>query len=187
MLIIPAAILAIDSEDDRLFMTGIYTKYRALMLKVAWRFFDARPDVEDTVAESCVALIQKIDKLKTMTDDEMRRYIVISVKNTATNLWNKKRREGVKFLSVDDGGLEQLADKQSIEGQILFEEELNHVRHAIHGLPEREQRILHMKFLEGKTDREISMLLGTTESNVRKMIERARKRLKLTVYKGAAV
>ncbi|MBP3452929.1 MAG: sigma-70 family RNA polymerase sigma factor [Clostridia bacterium] len=187
MLIIPVAILAIESEDDRSFMTGIYTKYRALMLKVAWSFFDAKPDVEDIVTESCVALIRKIDRLKTMTDNEMRRYIVITVKNTATNLWNKKHREGIKFLSIDEEVLEQLPDESSFEGKILFEEELNHVRNAIHGLPEREQRILQMKFMDGKNDREIGMILGTTESNVRKIIERTRKRLKLTVYKGAVV
>ncbi len=64
MLIIPVAILAIESEEDRSFMTGIYTKHRALMLKVAWSFFGTKPDVEDTVAESCVALIKKLTDLR---------------------------------------------------------------------------------------------------------------------------
>lgn len=35
MILIPAVILAIESEDDRAFMSEVYTKHSRLMLKIA--------------------------------------------------------------------------------------------------------------------------------------------------------
>lgn len=185
MLMIPAVILAIDTEEDRTFMTDVYTKHHALMFKVAWSYVHTLQEAEDIVSDSCVSLIKKVDKLQTMQDNELRKYIVITVRNTATNLWNKKQRENAKFLKVDEEVLEQLpSDTSSVERRIDFEEELEHVRSAIHALPERDRRILQLKFFEEKSDHEICETTGMTASNVRKTIERARKHLKMKLYQG---
>lgn len=54
---IPFVILTIGSEDDRAYMTLLYERHRALMLKTAWEFTRERADVEDVVSDSCVALM----------------------------------------------------------------------------------------------------------------------------------
>ena len=51
MIIIPAVILTIDSEDERAYMTEPYQKHYALMLKTAWTFTKERANVEDIVGK----------------------------------------------------------------------------------------------------------------------------------------
>ena len=186
MIIIPSVILAIDSEEDRILMTEIYREYHALMFKTAWAFTKVQSDVEDIVSDGCVSLIEKIYKLRTMNDNELRKYIVITVRNTAINHWNKKQRENARFLKIDEA-VEQMPDESSVEGKIAFDDELDFVRQKIHNLSEKEQEILHLKFFQGKTDKEISEIVGIAESSVRKYVERARKRLKLIIYGGAGI
>ena len=186
MMILPAIIMAIESEDDRAFMTDIYFKHHALMLKVAWTYTQIQSDIEDIVSDSCVSLVKRIYKLKTMNDNELRKYIVITVRNTATNHWNKKKRENARFQKIDEA-VEQIPDELTIEGKIAFDDELDFVRREIRNLSEKEQEILHLKYFQGKTDSEISEIVGIAESSVRKYVERARKHLKLTIYGGAGI
>lgn len=183
MIMIPAVIMAIESDDDRIFMTEVYKKHHVLMFKTAWAFTRIQPDMEDIVSDSCVSLIEKIYKLRTMNDNELRKYIVITVRNTAINHWNKKRRENARFLKIDEA-VEQMPDESPVEGQIVLDDELDFVRREIQNLSDKEQEILHLKFFHMKTDKEISAIVGMAESSVRKYIERARKHLKLTIYGG---
>lgn len=60
MILIPAVILAIESEDDRTFMSEVYLKHHRLMLKTARSI--AGTDTEDVLSDSCVALVQVVEK-----------------------------------------------------------------------------------------------------------------------------
>lgn len=79
-MMIPIVIMAIESDDDRAYMTDVYLKHRALMLKVAWRYTNDESQVDDIVSESCVALIRHLDSLKTMEEKTLRIYITTTVK-----------------------------------------------------------------------------------------------------------
>ena len=63
MLIIPFAITAIESEDDRTVMTDIYLRNRAVMLKIAWDYTRVPSEVDDIVSDTCDMLIQHLDCL----------------------------------------------------------------------------------------------------------------------------
>lgn len=100
MIMIPAVIMAIESDDDRAYMTDIYLKHHALMLKTAWTFTRVKAEVEDIVSDSCVSMIDNLQKLRTMEDHETRSYIVNIVRNTAINHWRKKQREKTAFHRI---------------------------------------------------------------------------------------
>lgn len=184
MIIIPAVILAIDSEDDRAYMTELYQKHYALMLKTAWVFTKERADVEDIVSDSCAALILKLDTVRTLEQGKLRSYIVTTVRNTAIDFCRKQQRQNARFVQVADEDMQQYPATVSVEGSILLMDELNMVRNALHALPEREQDILRMKCQQGMKDAQIAELVGLSESSVRKYVIRAREHLKAMIYRG---
>lgn len=184
MIIIPAVILAIDSEDDRAYMTALYQKHYALMLKTAWVFTKERADVEDIVSDSCAALILKLDTVRTLEQGKLRSYIVTTVRNTAIDFCRKQQRQNARFVQVEDGDMQQYPATVSVEGSILLMDELNEVRRALHSLPERERDILRMKCQQGMKDAQIAELIGLSESSVRKYVIRAREHLKAMIYRG---
>lgn len=89
---IPYAILAIESEDDRAYMTLLYQRHRALMLKTAWEYTREKADVEDIVSNGCVALIQHLDELRAMEGESLRRYIVVTVQRKAIDFCRQMQR-----------------------------------------------------------------------------------------------
>lgn len=184
MIIIPAVILAIESEDDRTYMTALYQKHYALMLKTAWVFTKERADVEDIVSDSCAALIIKLDTVRALEPSKLRSYIITTVRNTAIDFCRKQQRQNARFVQVEEGDMNQYPATDSVEGSILLMDELNMVRNALHALPEREQDILRMKCQQGLKDAQIAELIGLSESSVRKYVIRAREHLKAMIYRG---
>lgn len=182
MQLIPAVILAIESEDDRVLMTNLYLKHRGLMLKVAQSICGA--DAEDVLSDSCVALIRVLKKIKTMNDNERRKYIVITVRNTALNRWRKNQREKAMFQAYEKEEDTRMKSAPSSEQRIMLQEELRLVREAMKTLTPKEKELLRMKYGEGKRNAEIAAAIGLSESSISQYVSRARAHLKATLYEG---
>lgn len=106
MFMIPMVIMAIESDADRAYMTDVYMNHRSLMLKVAWRYTNAPSEVEDIVSESCVALIQHLDSIRSMEEKTLRSYIVTTVKNKAIDFSRKKKRNLERTIQMADEDIE---------------------------------------------------------------------------------
>ena len=180
-MMIPFAIAAIESEDDRAFMTSIYLRHRALMLKTAWHFTREPGEVDDIVSETCVMLIQHLDTLKGLEETALRSYIVTTVKHKAVDFRRRSEREKDHAASFDE---EQAEPAVSFEHKIAVQAEIDMVKRVLLSLPKREREALTMKFFEGMDDHEIAQTLGISEGAVRKYIMQGRNHLKAALYEG---
>lgn len=176
---IPFVILTIESEDDRAFMTLIYQRHRALMLKTAWEYTREKADVEDIVSDSCVALINHLDTLRGLEGHHLRKYIAVTVRRKAIDHIRRQKREHTADISADHCCL---CDAESVERKVLLLEELRQVQRIIKQLPEREQDVLRMKYQLGMKHREIAEALGIAESTVATYAKRARDVLASALY-----
>lgn len=136
------------------------------------------------MTDSCVALINVLEKLKTMNDNEKRKYIVITVRNTVLNHWRKNQREKAMFQSYEKEEDEWMGVVPSSEQRILLQEELCLVREAMKVLTPKEKDLLRMKYGEGKRNAEIAAAIGLSENSISQYVSRARARLKATLYEG---
>lgn len=184
MLMLPAVIMTIESDEDRDLMTKIYLDHRALMYKVAWKYFRSKDDVDDIVSDSCREMIKHFSTISVLERNELRAYIVRIVRNTSYNLYRKKERE--RTVSLDDEACPMIADVASHdmlpENRVLLQETIDHTVQAIGKLSEREQDILFLRIMEKREYTEIAEMYGATPENIRKIVERVRKQIKLTVY-----
>ena len=183
-MMIPIVIMAIESDDDRAYMTDVYLKHRALMLKVAWRYTNDESQVDDIVSESCVALIRHLDSLKTMEEKTLRIYITTTVKNKAIDCYRKRQREIANKAPITEKVLEQIEDTISFDRKIEVQLEIDMVKRLLLSLPEREREVLKLKYFEGKDNTQISEILGVAENSVRRYLMRARSALKTILYEG---
>ena len=89
---IVSVIAAIDSVDDRAFMTQVYEDFWRLMFSAASGYCNQPADREDLVQESLIRLIGHVDTLRTLSRSALASYIVVTVKNTCfTKLAREKR------------------------------------------------------------------------------------------------
>jgi len=169
---IPIIILAIENEDDRVFMESLYFNYNRLIRceisKVIKGAFDVE-DVEQTVLEK---LIDKLDLLRTMDRDRLVNYIIVSSRNNAYNYIRGNKK--VTLFSYD----EAIDDFFTISRTpIQMWEDSNHIKESWEKLDVRSRYVLELKYVLDKTDKEIAFDLGVQPSSVRMIVSRARQKL----------
>lgn len=182
---IPFVILAIETDEDRAYMTRLYQQESVLMYKIAWEFVSQQSDVDDIVSEICIALINKLDTVRTLSPAVLRSYIATTARNTAIDYVRKRKRYLKQVTLTENEPISQTGYEREIENRIILYEEVEQVLNALQYLSKRDQTVLRMKFFYGQSNTEIADAIQVSENVVRKVIERSRKRLKEIIYQGA--
>lgn len=176
MLIFPAAILAIEDENDREFMKQLYIEHHLSMYRMARALSHSLPDAEDIVSEACVALIRKIPVLRALDCNVLQGYIISTVKNAAYALHRKRN----SHREIEDGEtlLNRMMDHSPPpDARILLQNDIEELMQAIKSLSEGDQAVIRMKYFQKYSDREIAEALGIQEGSVRAKLTRARQRI----------
>lgn len=73
-----AVIMAIENEDDRLFVETVFNRYAKKLYLVAYNILGNRADAEDCVQDTFVKIIDKLDRFKNaQKDDSLIKLLVI--------------------------------------------------------------------------------------------------------------
>lgn len=161
-----------QADDERQFLAACYQRHRISMIRLAKCY----------AADSVVALMEKIDLLRTLTEKQERAYVLAVVRNTAMDELRRKQRQRGRFLRDGDEALALYPDPTALEEKVLMRETMAAVRRAIAELPEKEQQVLRLKVLENRTDAEIAAETGLSPGSIRQYLHRARGRLREKLF-----
>ena len=161
-------------------------KYRGLCRSIAANILTEDGDCEECVNDAILALWNNIPPEK---PDNLCAYIARLVKNLAlkrtrsNNMW--KRRANYK--SAGDELLKLIPDEMSIAEQ--YEAKLigEVVNRFLAGLSERDRNIFIMRYWYRDTVPEVSRMMKVSESLVKSLCERLRKRLREELAKEGII
>ena len=173
MVWLPMVFLWLDQEEDRVFLTDVYTQFHRLMYAQALRITHSSEAAEDAVSDSLMALMKKIELLRSFPWNKLRSYVVITVKHTAITQVNRRKRERVD----ENASVEDLAGGRPIDEELLSRAGIEDIKAAIRTLPDRERNALMMRYFREMTEEEIAAEWGLKAVSVRVILSRARKRL----------
>ena len=170
----PFIFLMLENDEDRLFLEGIYLEYHRLLYAQALQITHSEVAAQDVVSDSLMALMKKINLLRTLPCNKLRAYLVTTVRHTAINLFNRQKRERL----ADDVTLEELAGGGSgVDEALLSRAGVEAIKEAIKALPEREKEVMLMRYFRELSDEEIAAETGLRPVSVRVHLSRARKHL----------
>ena len=128
--------------------------------------------------ESCIAIINNLEKVKAVEVCRRRAYIVSLVKNTSINYVVKRDRQSKYSFIADDEILSQQPDLDSdIEEQLIHNCEIATIKSALLKLSEKDRTILRMKYFDDLRDGDIANYLNIKANSVRYYLTLARRRL----------
>ena len=159
----------IDSPDDRHKFEVIYNTYKQLMYYIANNILGDIKDSEDVVHEAFLK-IDIFEKIDNPTSPQTRSLIVTITENKAIDLYRKRKKINIvpfeeEYLGVpEQSKIDQIANQEVIAKAIL-------------SLPGRYREVLLLKYAQGYSMDEIAVILSMTRENVKKTIQRARKKL----------
>lgn len=169
---LPIYMSMISTEDKKSKFELLYTAYRKLMFFVAKQVLRDDHLAEDATHQTFVKIIEILDKIGDVHCPKTKGLVVIMVRNTAINVYNRRKRSNmIVFEHVND----RLADENETLCRI---EEVDCLTRAVMMLPTTHKEVLTLKYVHELSSREIAQLLGASETTVRKRLERARCKLR---------
>lgn len=172
------AIIRISNHKDRAFLEALYKlNYRTLFNLAA--LIVGETESSDVVTNAMLSLFSLIPKLRAMEERELVAYLRATVRNAAYKHYNARKRKGVTELPLDNDLLFSLPSGDQAPDELLIQdEEFQAVREAVATLPERDRRILHLKYAAHLNAEEIAELTGApSAAAVRERLSRARRRV----------
>ena len=155
----------IDAPEERDKFERLYLQDRDLMFYIANQILQNAQDAEDAVHAAFVSIAENMEKVADPDCPKTKGYIVTITENKAIDLYRQKKRHPKVLLLEETAGL-----AVSYEGS-------HAIARCFSLLPARDRDILMLRYRYGYTAREIAKMLGISEANANKRIQRAKEKL----------
>lgn len=159
----------LENDDDKMYLTHLYLTHERTMYATALGILRVPAAAEDAVHDSFIKVIRNFSLCRQIPDNKIGAWLVMIVKNTSIDMLRKSSKT-VELDSLDYFP-DEIDDIAAWSGYADLKELLRQ-------LPLIYRTTLGLKYLEGRSDREIAELLGISESTVRSRIFQARNLLK---------
>lgn len=175
---IPFVILAIEDEDDRAFMTELYSRYERLIYSEIRKLVDEKWEAEDVMQTTLLKLIDRLDRLREMDERHRVNYIITAARNNAISLLRMNKSHLNVSLDETWDDRWDFSPELSVEEIILRDESIARLRDVWPQLDFRSRYLLEAKYLLGVRADEIARVLGIKEGSVRMELSRARRKVR---------
>lgn len=168
---------ALNTDDEKNYFEEIYLSYRQKMYGIAYSILHNVQDSEDAVHQAFLKMADNFQKILSIPRQELPSYIVIIIRNTSINNYNKNKKTAERSAELPE-------DQTAID--IDFFENINYEQlvSVISHLPDKHKDILFLHYINDFSCKEISNILDISVDNVWKRIERAKKALKKALEEG---
>lgn len=162
----------IEEDTERKKFEILYDAYRNLMFYIANQILGDTQDSEDVVHQSLIKIIEILDKISQPKCPQTRALVVTIVRRTAIDLYRSRKRKPFIPLHEEIPHMHPMPEPDAMtEGFSIAQ--------AIASLPDRYRELLLLKYDTGYSEKEIAQLLGMSEANVKKTIQRAKAKLQI--------
>jgi RNA polymerase sigma factor (sigma-70 family) len=169
----PATVAAWSVSD----LSALYTQNRSSLIAQARRILRSDADAAEVVQDAFLKFILAAPELDTA--DRAMAYLRTTVNNLCLNVI---RATGSRpnLVAIDSDATQERLSELAAENHIPMDatlaaaEDASIIREALSRLSETQRTALVMWEVEGRTTKEIAAAIGTSEKNVRHVVQRAR-------------
>lgn len=145
----------------------LYQRFAAPMGRLCLRYISNAEEAREIIVEGFLKVFSKIEKFEYRGKDSLEVWIrKIMINECLMHL----RKRKVVFLNIVENDQES---EISVESELSAEE----IVRIISGLPDGYRIVFNLFVIEGYSHREISLMLGITESSSRSQLTHARQKL----------
>ena len=169
----PATIAAWSVSD----LSALYTQNRSSLIAQARRILRSDADAAEVVQDAFLKFILAAPELDTA--DRAMAYLRTTVNNLCLNVIRATGSRPNLVALDSDTSQERLAEIAAenhipMDATLAAAEDASIIREALSRLSETQRTALVMWEVEGRTTKEIAKAIGTSEKNVRHVVQRAR-------------
>ena len=166
-------------KKDKLQLERLYYAYRADMFQTAFALLEDKGLSEEAIHTSFERIIKSGIIIDESDAKKVKSLLKVICRNVAIDILRKMEREAPMYDNIPDQRYGDVADI------IINKENLSGLLDCINSLKPIYRDVMMLKFYHGYENRNVARILGITEENVRKRIERGRRELKIMLEKEA--
>jgi len=163
----------LETPEEKQEFAELYAANKDRMFNTAKGILHDEYLAEDAVNEAFLKLIYVFKKFKKLSCNQTRNYLVIIVKSTSIDIYNKRRK--IVEISLDESyATDDRYEDEALGAPLDYSE----VVEAIDRLPEIYSEALYLSYYFGLTANEIANSLNLSVSAVKLRLMRARLKLR---------
>lgn len=170
-------LLAAAQADPAKF-SAIYEHYEPHLYRFVFAKVSIKEIAEDLTSQTFEKALKNIHTFK-WEGNSLSSWLYQIAKRLIIDYYRATARHGAVVTDAVD--TTTLSDNYSLEQQIETEVNQNLLQDLIEKLPEKERKVMYLKFYNGYTNKLIGEITGLSETNVGTIIYRAVRRLKQNV------
>lgn len=185
--LLPLAMLALQSDEDRAFVEKLYFEYRGLMYAVARKYFGNRPsDMEDAIATALENMCAYVEDFRAVEQSNLRNYVLATIGNICRRqVMAMNKRDSLIDYTATAERADRIPDPDDAYASVFDHADAEALLASMDALSEREKDLIRMRHMDGMTFSEMAKLLCTSEGAVRTALTRAKQRVrKMTAERG---
>lgn len=163
-------------------MEDLYRQYRSPMYRIALAVLRDEGLAEDAVQQAFLKIFQNFEKIEWEDCNKTRSLIVILVRNTAIDLYRRRKKE--KVISFEE--LERpLPDwEDPVDERVIMRQEGEAAARLLGELEEKYRNLLILRYYHGYRNKEIAEVLGLTQAQVALWLHRGKEQLRRRLEGG---
>ena len=161
---------------DQDFMDWLFQTFGPLMWHTAKKYCHKNALWEEIIQESLARLLACIPKLRSLPEEKLADYILVTTRNTTYTLLKKEAAERERVISLDTVELPDYAP--TTEEKMIQMEDTEALAKIWDDLPEEIRYLLSSYYFLGYKTAELARKLGCGEGAVRMRLTRARRYVK---------
>lgn len=176
---LPLAILLIEDDEDRQFLTDLYLEYRNLLYKEAMRFFCDSPfEIDDAVSGSAERMCKYCKELQNIPCNKRKFYLVKIVRSVCnTRIAELTKQQERRDWFADSETVEGVEDENSAHSIVFSRVYADDLLHSFPMLSDRDKELIRMRHIDMLDYDEIAEALHISEGTARTAVSRAKARL----------
>lgn len=178
--LLPLAMLALQSDEDRAFVEKLYFEYRGLMYAVARKYFGNRPsDMEDAIAAALENMCAYVEDFRAVEQSNLHNYVLATIGNICRRqVMAMNKRDSLIDYAATAERTDSIPDPDDAYASIFDHADAEALLASMDALSEREKDLIRMRHVDGMTFSEMAKLLCTSEGAVRTALTRAKQRVR---------
>ena len=154
------------------FKAKIQPHYR-LMYRVAVSVLRNDDEAADAVHDAVLKLFEKRNHLEYISN--IKQYCLSVVRNTCLNIIRDRK------VYIDINELKDMESNENAHNTLEYSDISNSITRVLKHLPDDQKMVFQLSAFGGFSNAEIANMLGITQGNVRVILSRVRKKIKVLI------
>lgn len=168
--------LSFSDEKQKPKFEELYNLYKKHVYFIALKYLKDYQLAEDAVQMTYFKIFSNWEQFKEYDDFKTKGYIITIAKNTAIDILRKDKGNLSATIGEDDLLLD-IVDDISLEKEILKKETVKLLNSKMEKLNDVERSILKLRYIDGKSDKEIADEICVPYDLIRSRAKRAKQKL----------